>query len=49
MSTIRVLLADDSVRDGLKTLIEKEAGMEVIAEAENGRKMVQLAQKLRLR
>jgi two-component system, NarL family, response regulator NreC len=48
MSTIRVLLADDHtiVRDGLKTLIEKEAGMEVIAEAENGHKAVQLAQEL---
>jgi DNA-binding NarL/FixJ family response regulator len=49
MSTIRVLLADDHkiIRDGLKTLIEKEVGMEVIAEAENGRKTVRLAQKLR--
>lgn len=49
MSTIRVLLADDHniVRDGLKTLIEKEAGVEVIAEAENGRKAVHLAQELR--
>ena len=48
MSTIRVLLADDHkiIRDGLKTLIEKEAGMEVIAEAENGRKTVRLVQKL---
>ncbi|HEX7540274.1 MAG TPA: response regulator transcription factor, partial [Syntrophales bacterium] len=48
MTTIRVLLADDHkiIRDGLKTLIEKEAGMEVIAEAENGRKTVRLAQKL---
>jgi DNA-binding NarL/FixJ family response regulator len=48
MSTIRILLADDHkiIRDGLKTLIEKEAGMEVIAEAENGRKTVRLAQKL---
>lgn len=33
--SIRVLLADDHkiVRDGLRTLIEKEAGMEVVAEA----------------
>jgi DNA-binding NarL/FixJ family response regulator len=48
MTTIRVLLADDHkiIRDGLKTLIEKEAGMEVIAEADNGRKTVRLAQKL---
>ena len=48
MSTIRVLLADDHkiIRDGLKTLVEKETGIEVIAEAENGRKAVSLAQKL---
>jgi len=46
--SIRVLLADDHkiFRDGLRTLIEKEAGMEVIAEAENGRKAVKLAEKL---
>lgn len=49
MITIRVLLADDHkiIRDGLKTLIEKEAGMEVVGEAENGRQTVRLAQKLR--
>jgi two-component system, NarL family, response regulator NreC len=47
MSTIRVLLADDHkiIRDGLKTLIEKATGMEMIAEAENGREAVRLAQK----
>ena len=47
MSTIRVLIADDHkiIRDGLKTLLEKETGMEVIAEAENGRKTIRLAQK----
>jgi len=46
--SIRVLLADDHkiFRDGLRTLIEKEAGMEVVAEAENGRKTVKLAEKL---
>jgi DNA-binding NarL/FixJ family response regulator len=49
MTTIRVLLADDHkiIRDGLKSLIDKEAGMEVIAEAENGRDAVRLAKKLR--
>jgi DNA-binding NarL/FixJ family response regulator len=49
MSTIRVLLADDHkiIRDGLKTLIDKEAGMEVVGEAENGRKTIRLVQKLR--
>lgn len=46
--TIRVLLADDHkiFRDGLRTLIENEAGMEVIGDADNGRKAVALAQKL---
>jgi DNA-binding NarL/FixJ family response regulator len=48
MSTVRVLIADDQtiIRDGLKALIEKEAGMEGIAEAENGRKTIRLAQEL---
>lgn len=45
---IKVLLADDHkiVRDGLRTLIEKQKDMEVIGEAENGRNTVKLAQKL---
>jgi two-component system response regulator NreC len=34
------------VREGLRTLIEKQPGMEVVAEAENGRMAVQLARKL---
>src|SRR5512135_256038 len=48
MSEIRILISDDHkiVRDGLKTLIEKAAGMEVIAEADSGLKTVQLAEKL---
>ncbi len=43
----KVLLADDHkiFRDGLRTLIEKE-GMEVVGEAENGRKTIKLAEKL---
>ena len=42
---IKILLADDHkiVRDGLRTLIEKEPGMEVIAAAENGVDAVALA------
>lgn len=42
-----VLLVDDHkiFRDGLRTLIEKE-GMEVVGEAENGRKTIKLAEKL---
>lgn len=45
---IRILIADDHkiVRDGLRALLEKQTGMEVIAEAENGRKAVQLAREL---
>ncbi len=40
---IRVLIADDHkiVREGLRSLIEKQPGMEVVAEAENGRTTVQ--------
>lgn len=47
--SIRILLADDHkiVRDGLRTLIEKETGMEVIGEAENGRKALKIAQTIR--
>ncbi len=46
--TTRVLLADDHnmIRQGLRALIEKEGGISVIAEAEDGRKAVELAAKL---
>ncbi len=46
--TTRVLLADDHnmIRQGLRALIEKEEGMSVIAEAEDGRKAVELAAEL---
>jgi DNA-binding NarL/FixJ family response regulator len=45
---MRILLADDHkiMREGLRTLIEKQPDMKVVAEAENGRTAVQLAQKL---
>ena len=47
--SIRVLLSDDHqiMREGLRSLLEKEADMEVIAEAEDGRSTVELARKLR--
>ena len=47
--TYRILLVDDHkmVRDGLKALIEKEAGMDVIAEADTGRKALHLSRKLK--
>jgi DNA-binding NarL/FixJ family response regulator len=46
--TIRVLLADDHkiVREGLRSLLEKEPDFDVIAMADNGRIAVQLAGKL---
>jgi len=45
---IRVLIADDHaiIRDGLVALLEKNKEIEVIGQAENGRKAVHLAQKL---
>jgi DNA-binding NarL/FixJ family response regulator len=45
---IRVLIADDHkiMREGLRALIEKQKGMEVIAEAEDGRSAVQITGKL---
>lgn len=45
---IRILLVDDHkiVRDGLRTLIENEPGVKVIAEAENGHDAVRLSREL---
>jgi DNA-binding NarL/FixJ family response regulator len=47
--TIRVLLADDHkiVREGLRSILEKEPDIEVIAMGENGRAALQLAGELR--
>lgn len=44
----KVLLADDHkiVRDGLRTLLDKNAEVMVVGEAENGRTAVQLTKKL---
>ncbi|KAF0218683.1 MAG: LuxR family transcriptional response [Geobacteraceae bacterium] len=46
--SIRVLLADDHkiIRQGIRSILEKESGFEVVAEAETGRMAVQLAGKL---
>ncbi len=46
--SIGVLLADDHriIRQGLRSLLEKQPDMEVVAEAENGRTAVQLARRL---
>lgn len=47
--SIRVLLSDDHriVREGLRTLLEKESDLEVVGEAEDGYSTVELARKLR--
>jgi DNA-binding NarL/FixJ family response regulator len=49
MKSITVLLAEDHmiVREGLRSLLQAEAGIEVVGEAQNGRQAVQLAKALR--
>jgi DNA-binding NarL/FixJ family response regulator len=49
MKAIRILLAEDQtlMRQGLKTLLELEPGLKVIAEAADGREAVKLALQLR--
>jgi DNA-binding NarL/FixJ family response regulator len=46
--SIRVILADDHriVREGLRSLLEKEKDIEVVGEAENGQTAVRLARRL---
>jgi DNA-binding NarL/FixJ family response regulator len=46
MKTIRVLLADDHtiVRAGIRSLLEKQPGIQVVAEAADGREALRLAQ-----
>ena len=46
--SIRILLADDHtiIRQGLRSLLEKEPEMEVVGEAEDGRKALRLVQEL---
>jgi two-component system response regulator NreC len=48
METIRLMLVDDHevVRTGLKTFLESQGGMQVIAEARSGEAAIQLAQEL---
>ena len=49
MSKIRIMLADDHgiVRKGLRFLLERQAEMEVVGEAGNGREAVKMAEQLR--
>ncbi|MCK8600964.1 response regulator [Desulfoferrobacter suflitae] len=46
--SVRLLIADDHniVRDGLRALLETQQNLQVIAEAENGRKAVRLVREL---
>ena len=46
--SIKIILADDHkiMRDGLRSLIEKQSDMTVVGEADNGRIALQLCQKL---
>ena len=48
-STKRILFADDHqiVREGLSRLIDREDGLKIVAEAENGLEAVRLARELR--
>lgn len=49
MSKIKILLVEDHtiVRQGLRSLLEQNSGMEVIGEAENGKEAVQKAENLK--
>jgi len=46
---VKILLADDHeiMGDGLRSLIEKQPGMQVVAEAENGQAAIKLIRKFR--
>jgi len=49
METIRILLADDHniMRDGLRLLLERQPGFEIVGEASDGRHALSLAQEFR--
>jgi two-component system, NarL family, response regulator NreC len=49
MTAIRVLVADDHpiIRSGLRLLLERESGFQVVAEASDGRQAVDLAERER--
>jgi len=46
-TNIKIIIADDHriMREGLRTLIEKHPGMEVVGEAENGRTAIKMVRK----
>lgn len=47
--TVKVIIADDHkiMRDGLKSILEKQRDIEIIAEASDGQTTVELAIKLK--
>lgn len=47
--SVKIIIADDHkiMRDGLRNMLDKEPGMDVIAEAKNGREALRLAEQLR--
>ena len=47
--SVKIIIADDHkiMRDGLRNMLDKESGMEVVAEAKNGREAVSMAEQLR--
>jgi len=49
MKIIKIVLADDHtiVRQGLRSILEQQAGINVVAEAQNGREAVRLTEQLR--
>lgn len=49
MNKLRILLADDHemIREGIKLLVNRQAEMEIIGEADNGRAAIALAQELK--
>lgn len=46
--SIKIVIADDHkiMRDGLRNMLEKETGMEVVGEAKDGREALRLAEKM---
>ena len=48
MNKLRILLAEDheTIRDGLKLLINSQSDMEVVGEADNGRAALHIAEQL---
>src|SRR3712207_1667366 len=47
--SVRLLIADDHalVRSGLRSMLEREPGIEIVGEARNGREAVELCRSLR--